>query len=253
MTPDVPVAINELVVLTVDSESYCLTTVDLAVDMAASLRTRIQGLFIEDEDLVRIAGLPFTREIAFPSARERTTDADIMQRSLRAMATQFKTYLEKSAQASQVQWSYDYVQGCSRKVGLIASPGVIYTIVGQTIYRRPQPVNYRRARKLLVVEDHSPHIDNAMDVVLRSFGDAPVEVTLINSDHQNATTNTTKTHLNLAQKNHMTVVELPHSKLSQVLADTSTVFDYAIISRNESPDSLSEIFKHLRCTVILVS
>lgn len=250
---DVPTTTSELVVLTVDSESYALTTIDLAVDMAASLKTRIQGLFIEDEDLLRIADLPFTREITFPSAMERTTDSGVMQRSLQSMAAQFKQYLGTRARASQVQWSYDYVRGCSRKVGLVANPEVIYTIVGQAVYHRPQPINHHRSRKILLVENHSPHLYNAVEVVVRSFDDNPVEIIQIENDTENTNIDTIKQYRILSETSNLTILRLQHSQLQKIVADSSLTFDYAIVSRHEPLASLNEIFRKLRCPIILVS
>jgi hypothetical protein len=244
---------TESVLLTVDSESYALTTVDLAVDMAASLKSRIQGLFIEDEDLVRAADLPFTREITFPSAKDRTTDASIMQRSLRTMGAQFKQYLETRAQASQVQWSYDYVRGCNLKVGLVANPNVIYTIVGQAIHHRPQSTHHHRSRKILLVENHSPHLYNALEVVVRSLRDEPVELVRIDNNSGNTKIEALRQYPSLAEKNNLTVLELQHSQLHKIIADSSITFDYAIVSRHEPLDSLNEICTKLRCPIILVS
>ncbi|MEH6910761.1 MAG: hypothetical protein V7459_09235 [Oceanicoccus sp.] len=253
MTSDAPATVTGLVVLTVDSESYALTTVDLAVDMAASLKSRIQGLFIEDEDLVRAADLPFTREITFPSAQERTTDASMMRRSLRTMGAQFKQYLETRAQASQVQWSYDYIQGRNLKVGLVANPNVIYTIMGQAIYRRPQSTHHHRPRKLLLIENHSPHLYNALEVVVRSFGDEPVEVVRIKNNNGNTKIDAIRQYSSLAEKRNLTILELQHLQLHKIIADSSIVFDYAIVSRHEPLDSLNQICTQLRCPIILVS
>lgn len=253
MISDAPTTLSELVVLTVDSESYTPTTVDLAIDMAASLKTRLQALFIEDEELLRAAELPFTREIAFPSAMARVTDANIMQRSVQTIATQFKQYLGMRAQASKVPWSYDYIRGCSRDVGLVGKPDVIYTIVSQAIYHRPRYQYRRHSRKLLMIENHSPHLYKALELIVRSFRNDAIEVLWIKNDSATTETDVVKQYPALSGKNNLTTVQLEHSQLQQVVADRNMTFDYAIMSRNESADSLNEIFKQLRCPIILVS
>ncbi|MFT5693714.1 MAG: hypothetical protein ACI92E_003057, partial [Oceanicoccus sp.] len=85
------------ILLTVDSHSSVLSTVDLAVDMAVALQSNLHGLFIEDEELVKMAKLPQTREISFPSGQERLTTSSSMQRSLRATGENFRLYLESTA------------------------------------------------------------------------------------------------------------------------------------------------------------
>jgi hypothetical protein len=72
------------VMLAADVGSYSIKTVTLAVQMAASMNVRLRGLFIEDEDLLQVTGLPITREISLTTARERPTDVEQMQRSMRA-------------------------------------------------------------------------------------------------------------------------------------------------------------------------
>lgn len=253
MTSSAPNTFNKSVVLTVDSESYSLATVDLAVNMAASLKTQLQGLFIEDEDLVRVAELPFTREITFPSALVRSTDATIMQRSLRVVADKFKQHLAKSAQASKVPWTYDYVRGSSQHIGLIANPDVAYTIVAKAIYRRPKPLNYQRPRKLLVVENHSQHLYNALDVVVRSFGDQAVQVVLIKKSPDSPVDEAILKHPSLASKTNIKVMAFERNQMAQILSNASTTFDYSIVSRQEPVESLNEMFKLLRCPIVLVS
>jgi hypothetical protein len=47
---------QQAVMLAVDVSNYSVTTVNLAVEMAASVQTGLLGLFIEDEDLLQVAG-----------------------------------------------------------------------------------------------------------------------------------------------------------------------------------------------------
>lgn len=73
-----------------------------ALDTAASLAQRMEaelvGLFVEREDLIRLAGLPFACEICLPSARTRGIDAKQMERSLRAMAEDSRRMLAAAAE-----------------------------------------------------------------------------------------------------------------------------------------------------------
>jgi hypothetical protein len=86
--------------------------------MAAAINSELQGLFIEDEDLLQVTGLPITREISLTTARERPTDVDQMQRAMRSVARQFEQALQREAGALQIAWSFDYVRGRARDIGL---------------------------------------------------------------------------------------------------------------------------------------
>ena len=241
------------VILTVDAESYALATIDLAVAMAVSIKTGLHGLFIEDEDLLRIAELPFTREIAFPTARERSTDALIMQRFMRAMAGQFRKYLAQSAQTSQIQWSYDYVCGRARDIGLESDQNTTYTIVGHSVFRQPESTYSLRRRKVLLIENHSPHILNALQVVINLLANKKVEVTVIkNCDNAETSAAIILQHA-FASGSKISVSELEHDQLPEVLSGAGSIFDYVIVSRQEPIERLREILARSLCPVILVS
>mgnify|MGYP001557679182 CR=1 FL=1 len=107
-----------MVMLAVDVSNYSVTTVNLAVDMAASVQTGLLGLFIEDEDLLQVSGLPCTREITLTTTRERPTSTDQMQRSLRSVAQQFKQTLQREGLAWNIAWHFDWLRGLWLECGL---------------------------------------------------------------------------------------------------------------------------------------
>jgi hypothetical protein len=110
---------RQTVLLAADVGSYSINTVSLAVQMAAAINSELQGLFIEDEDLLQVTGLPITREISLTTARERPTDVDQMQRAMRSVARQFEQALQREAGALQIAWSFDYV----RRFPIAYAPG----------------------------------------------------------------------------------------------------------------------------------
>ena len=104
-----------------------------------------------------------------------------------------------------------------------------------------------------MIENHSPHLYKALELIVRSFRNDAIEVLWIKNDSATTETDVVKQYPALSGKNNLTTVQLEHSQLQQVVADRNMTFDYAIMSRNESADSLNEIFKQLRCPIILVS
>ena len=244
---------RRMVILKVDAESYSFSTVELAVAMAASLQVQLHGFFIESEDLLRVAALPFCREIGIPSARERVTDSLMMQRSLKAMAEQFRKNMARSAKASQVQWSYDYVRGHVRDINHEAELHGVYTIVGNAVFRRPESGHSRRCRRVLLVEDHATYLVNALQVIVDKFQGQAVEITIIKN-----TDNSTKTAALLLRKAlkllpQVKLVELEQSQLSAVLAAGRKAFDYVIVSSNQPRNSLKEILNKSLCPVIITT
>ena len=70
------------IVVTVDIESHLPSTIELAVAIAASQQGALHGLFIEDEDLLRAASLPFAREVPLTGGKPRTFDDRMLERNL---------------------------------------------------------------------------------------------------------------------------------------------------------------------------
>ena len=54
--------------------------------LAREMQADLLGLFIEDVDLLRFAGLPFAAEVGFPSAARRAMDVGALERQMRAQA-----------------------------------------------------------------------------------------------------------------------------------------------------------------------
>ena len=242
--------VHNSVRLTVDAASYSLATVDLAVSIAALAQTRLHGLFVEDEDLLSAAALPCSREIT-SMARARPLDTLLLQKSLRAMASQFQQYLAQAAGQSSIQWRYDYLRGRADEIGLKAEQDVAYSIVGQVFSRQPRN---RRLRRVLLVVDHSKHLLTALQVVLHRFEQDAVELVVVKSAGGNQLPVISSELQALADQYHrLGIVMLAHSQLPALLSTAASAFDYAIISRQEPAASQSELLKLLRCPVILVA
>ncbi len=238
------------VLLRVDSQSISVITIDIAVAMAASVETRLHGLFIENQDLLRAASLPFTREISFTTAEEKPTDYDQMQRSLRAMAAQFRQSLEKAARASQISCSFDYVSGQAVEAMLESRSDNIYTIVGQRSASRVPAAGYASVRRVLLIENHSPHLMHALGVVLKRFSPHRIDITAVVADDSARLDLQDKIEL-LGQR--VTLVELRNHQLDDLLATRAAAFDCAILSKHEDMEVQQLILKQLNCPVILVS
>jgi hypothetical protein len=54
--------------------------------LAREMQADLLGLFIEDVELLRFAGLPFAAEVGFPSAARRAMDVGALERQMRAQA-----------------------------------------------------------------------------------------------------------------------------------------------------------------------
>ena len=238
--------------LAVDVSSYSVTTVNLAVEMAASVKTGLLGLFIEDEDLLRISALPCTREITLTTTRQRPTSSMQMLRSLQAVALQFKKTLQREAQASQINWRFDTVRGRMRDIGLKPKLDVCYTIVGQSVAHRLQSGQARRTRRVLQIQDDSPRQKLALDVVLRRFRSQKVELTVVVEDPE-ITSSPGFSSGPEGEHGDISIIKVRRDELFDLLARAGANFDCAIMSQHEKADELRRILNSLRCPTILVA
>jgi nucleotide-binding universal stress UspA family protein len=128
-TPTEPPARRVLVVL--DASSRQLTALDEAADLAAALRAELRGLFVEDVNLLRLAELPFAREIASCSTAVRQLDLVVMERMIRTEAEQQRRALANAAQRVRVQWSFQVARGNVARTSREAVEDADMLIVGR--------------------------------------------------------------------------------------------------------------------------
>ncbi len=241
------------VLLTVDAGNMSVVSIEIAVAIAKSNQSRLHGLFIENQDLLRVASLPFTREISFTTAEERPIDFKQMQRSLHATASLFKKSLKQAALASKIQWSFDYLSNPSQEDIKSSWAGFSYKIIGQRITSRDIIRQFRSRRRVLIVEDHSSKLAHALRVVLQRFGQNNVEVTKIGAAPSDTPKFSELDQFLYQVAPTVTLNELRHDQLADLLMATGTSYDCAIIPAQDDAEYQHDLFYSLHCPLILVS
>lgn len=97
------------ILVALDASTDSLAALDAAAKLAARVEAELVGLFVEDVNLLRLAGLPFTRELRFPSLDPMTQEK--MEQALRLQASQARRALSKAAETRAVRWSFQVVRG----------------------------------------------------------------------------------------------------------------------------------------------
>jgi hypothetical protein len=243
---------QQSVMLAADVSSYSISTVNLAVEMAASANTLLRCLFIEDEDLLQVTALPCTREITLTTARERPTSSDQMQRSLQLVAQQFRKTLQHEAQALQVAWSFDTVRGRVRDIGLKAKSDATYTVLGQPVAYRQHFRRVHGPRKILLIGNDSPYQKYALEMLLRRFSQQEIEVTLVADDPESEVSSELAQRIKTNDKEIM-LIELNRNQLDDLLGKTTSSFDCAIVAKHGQAAETPRILKRLLCPIILVA
>lgn len=82
-----------------------------ATVLARGMRAELAGLFVEDAALLRLAALPFTREVGLTSGVARPIEVQDVVRTLQRQAEQMRQGLERAAVELALPWSFRVTRG----------------------------------------------------------------------------------------------------------------------------------------------
>lgn len=82
-----------------------------AVRLAARLNAELEGVFVEDQDLLQLSALPFVRELRSISLASEALSAPRIERELRILARRAEQALREQAQRAGVRWSFRVWRG----------------------------------------------------------------------------------------------------------------------------------------------
>ena len=99
------------VVVTLGAAENGRPALETAVRLAAITGAHLEGVFVEDINLIRMTELPFLREVRPASLAEESMSAQRMQRELRSLARQAREMLEQAAREMGVPWSFQVWRG----------------------------------------------------------------------------------------------------------------------------------------------
>lgn len=130
MTADEQISIRRIL-MAVDATHRGRSALSLALELTAGSEVELQGLFVEDLNLLRLAGLPGAWEITVSSAARRRLKLERLERVLREQAAQVQKDLAQHAGRAGVNWSFRVVRGhLSRELSTLVE-GFDLCIVGQ--------------------------------------------------------------------------------------------------------------------------
>jgi len=125
------------IVMALDTASSVLPAIEAAAGLALGLNAELAGLFIEDERLLRFAGLPFAREFGFASARARALAPAAVEQALRAQAEQLRRLLAATAERLSLAWTLEVVRGEVPRSVLAWAEASDLLVLGRSEYSWP--------------------------------------------------------------------------------------------------------------------
>lgn len=143
------------VAVALDASPHSLGGLALAAGIALALDAELEGVFVEDTELLRTAGLPFLREFRIATLCESALDAERLQRELRAAARRVREQLERSAAELGLAWSFRVWRGDLEAEILGAARDAELFALGRigrfAPLRRPRPAAAKTREDRLVV------------------------------------------------------------------------------------------------------
>lgn len=113
MSPEPTAPAPRRIAVTLEASATGRPLLETCVRLAALLDAELEGIFIEDINLIRLAGLPFLREQRPASLGEESVSARRMQQELRGLARQAARMLEQAAREMGVPWSFQVWRGAA--------------------------------------------------------------------------------------------------------------------------------------------
>jgi Universal stress protein family len=120
------------ILVPLDASPASVAAAAAAAAMAARLSAELEGLFVEDADLLALASFPFAGEVVTFTATLRGLGAGDLERQLRFQAERARRALERHATHFQVRWTFRVVRGRVKAEVLAAAEGAVLVSLGRS-------------------------------------------------------------------------------------------------------------------------
>jgi nucleotide-binding universal stress UspA family protein len=99
------------ILIALDASPASMAALEAAVELAERLDAELLGVFVEDINLLRLADLPFAREVGLHSASVRQISRAQVEQRLRAQANQARRALEELGMRSKLRTEFRVARG----------------------------------------------------------------------------------------------------------------------------------------------
>ena len=111
MSAEREVAAMRRILVALDASPESMAALDQAASLAVRLHAELEGLFVEDEDLINLARQPFAREVCRLTSTVQSLDTAKLEQDLRNQAGMARNALRQKAEALRLRWSFRIVRG----------------------------------------------------------------------------------------------------------------------------------------------
>lgn len=125
------------ILVALDSGTNVSTGLDVAAELAARLRAELQGLFVEDGDLLQVAALPFTTQVNLSTGGSQPLESADLELQMARLASAARRRMSAAAERGHVPWSFRIVRGRIAQEIAAAAETVDLVIVEGGLHRAP--------------------------------------------------------------------------------------------------------------------
>jgi len=119
------------ILVALDASSHSLAGLEAAIDLATRFNAELTGIYVEDENLLRLAELPFVQEVGHFSATRRHIVRADLERQIRGQSRRVRRVFAVATQRAHLRWSFRTVRGGVLSEVLAASTEADLLVLGK--------------------------------------------------------------------------------------------------------------------------
>lgn len=264
------------ILVALDASPHSLSALRAAARLAASLEAELRGLFVEEEELLRLSSLS-VREVDLLSARTRPLEERHVRRHVRRQRRRARREMERTANRREVRWSFSSTRG-SVGVELRSAAGEADLVMvgtrgwtpgrrpGSTVLRllreAPAPVMILRrgteiGRRVYAVYDGSPPARRGLAAAIQIArrGELPLVVLLAAGDEalQERRREADDALSGPGLETEMRILDAPANLPSFVRSERCGLLVIPAEAAREGFSSLEEMLASVDCPVLVTS
>jgi nucleotide-binding universal stress UspA family protein len=124
------------ILIAIDASPHSLAALQAAADLASALDADLVGIYVEDINLVKLAGHPYVRQVSYYSATPRQFGTRQAEEELRSQANRARRALALAAQRAQLRFNFRVARGVIEQVLLEAAREADLIILGKAGWSR---------------------------------------------------------------------------------------------------------------------
>lgn len=102
---------TQRIVVALDASPNSVAALRAAAELASALDVELEGLFVEDVDLMQLCGFPYQQEVGSYTGAVRRLDDRALQRQMRALAASIRQVMAREANRGTVRWHFQVRRG----------------------------------------------------------------------------------------------------------------------------------------------